>query len=206
MPKEGFDFMSTDLEYSSSLNGASFLLFELKQVVKLKESGLTDREIREKVKDENLFQFTNKGRINRALPSVMKRARVLDEQLSSLLREGSLETGKAINLYSIMKTDVLFFEFMSEIIGEKLQNNDYSIEKKDLNLFITSKAEQSSKVANWSESNLDRLKSAYMQVLFESGMLKNRKSGELNRLILDEQLNMHLLHIGDAKYVKAMGG
>jgi hypothetical protein len=198
--------MSTDLEYSSSLNGASFLLFELKQVVKLKESGLTGQEIREKVKDQNLFQFSNKGRINRALPSVMKRAGVLDEQLSSMLREGSLETGKAINLYSIMRTDLLFFEFMSEVIGEKLQNNDYSIEKKDLNLFMTSKAEQSSKVASWSDINHEKLKRAYMQVLFESGMLKNRKSGELNRLILDEQLRTHLLHIGDAKYVQAMGG
>jgi len=198
--------MSTDLEYSSSLNGASFLLFELKQVVKLKESGLTDQEVREKVKNENLFQFTNKGRINRALPSVMKRAGVLDEQLFSMLREGSLETGKAINLYSIMKTDVLFFEFMSEVIGEKLQNNDYYIEKKDLNLFMTSKAEQSSKVASWSDINQEKLKRAYMQVLFESGMLKNRKSGELNRLILDEQLKTYLIHIGDAKYVQAMGG
>ncbi|WP_226646172.1 DUF1819 family protein [Mesobacillus subterraneus] len=198
--------MSTDLEYSSSLNGASFLLFELKQIVKLKESGLTDQEIRERVKDQNLFQFSNKGRINRALPSVMKRVGVLDEQLSSMLREGSLETGKAINLYSIMKTDLLFFEFMSEVIGEKLQNNDYSIEKKDLNLFMTSKSEQSSKVASWSDINQEKLKRAYMQVLFESGMLKNRKSGELNRLILDEQLKTHLIHIGDAKYVQAIGG
>lgn len=198
--------MSKDLEYSSSLNGASFLLFELKQVVKLKDSGLSDKEIREKVKEENLFQFTNKGRINRALPSVMKRAGVLDEQLSSMLTEGSLETGKAINLYSIMKTDVLFFEFMSEVIGEKLLNNDYSIEKKDLNLFMTSKSEQSSKVASWSDINQEKLKRAYMQVLFESGMLKNRKTGELNRLILDEQLKTHLIHIGDAKYVQAMGG
>ncbi len=40
--------MTMDLEYSSSLNGASFLLFELKQVVKLKQQGLAKDEIRKK--------------------------------------------------------------------------------------------------------------------------------------------------------------
>ena len=65
--------MTMELEYSSSLNGASFLLFELKQVIKLKQQGLAKDEIRKKIKEENLFQFNNQGRINRALPSVMKR-------------------------------------------------------------------------------------------------------------------------------------
>ncbi|MBP3041036.1 DUF1819 family protein [Bacillaceae bacterium Marseille-Q3522] len=39
-----------ELEYSSSLNGASYLLFELKQVAKLKKLGLSKQEIRKKVK------------------------------------------------------------------------------------------------------------------------------------------------------------
>ena len=44
-----------------------------------------------------------------------------------------------------------------------------------------------------------------MQVLFESGMLRDRRSKELNRLIIDEQIKNHLTHIGDTKYVRAMG-
>ncbi|MBY6088213.1 DUF1819 family protein [Priestia flexa] len=197
--------MTMELEYSSSLNGASFLLFELKQVIKLRQQGLANDEIRKKVKEENLFQFNNQGRINRALPSVMKRAEAIDETLAALMLEGSIETGKTLNLYAIMKTDLLFFEFMDEVIGEKLHNNDYLIEKKDINIFFTSKAEQSEKVASWSEINVEKLKRAYMQVLYESGMLRTRKGKELNRLIIDEQIKNHLTHIGDARYIRAMG-
>lgn len=202
---ERFDCMTMELEYSSSLNGASFLLFELKQVIKLKQQGLAKDEIRKKVKEENLFQFNNQGRINRALPSVMKRAEAVDDTLAALMLEGSIETGKTLNLYAIMKTDLLFFEFMDEVIGEKLHNNDYLIEKKDINLFFTSKAEQSEKVASWSDINIEKLKRAFMQVLYESGMLRTRKGKELDRLIIDEQIKNHLTRIGDARYIRAMG-
>lgn len=197
--------MRMELEYSSSLNGASYLLFELKQVVKLKERGLSIQEIRKKVVEENVFQFTNKGRINRTLPSVMRRAEVIDHVLAQLMMEGSIEMSKVINLYAIMKTDLLFYEFMDEVISEKLQNNDSVIEKKDINLFFTAKSEQSEKVANWSDINIEKLKRSYMQVLFESGMLRDRRSKELNRLIIDEQIKGHLTYIGDVKYVRVMG-
>src|SRR5690625_4374860 len=143
--------------YSSSLNGASFLLFELKQVIKLKQMGLSSQDIRKKVINENIFQFENKGRINRALPSVMRRAETIDATLATLMLDGSVEMGKAINLYAIMKTDILFFEFMDEVIREKLQNNECFIEKKDINLFFMTKSEQSDKVASWSEINVEKL-------------------------------------------------
>lgn len=193
------------LEYSSSLNGASYLLFELKQVVKLQQLGLSIKEIRKIVVEENLFQFENKGRIARTLPSVIRRAEVIDSTLASFMIEGSLEMSRVINLYAIMKTDLLFYEFMKEVISEKLNNNDYLIEKKDINLFFTSKSEQSLKVASWSELNIEKLKGVFMQILFESGMLKDRKSDELNRIIIDEQIKEHLISIGDARYVRAMG-
>lgn len=202
---ERFDYMTMELEYSSSLNGASFLFFELKQVLKLKRLGLSNQDIRRKIKEENLFQFNNQGRINRALPSVMKRAEVIDDTLASLILEGSVEMGKVLNLYAIMKTDLLFYEFMEEVIGEKLHNNDYLIEKKDINLFFAAKSEQSEKVASWSDINIEKLKRAYMQVLYESGMLRTRKGKELNRLIIDEQIRNHLTQIGDVRYIRAMG-
>lgn len=197
--------MTIELEYSSSLNGASFLLFELKQVAKLKRMDLTPEEIRRRVVEENLFQFEKKGRINRTLPSIMRRAEVIDSVLADLMVEGSIEISKVINLYAIMKTDLLFFEFMNEVISEKFRQNDYLIEKKDMNVFFTAKAEQSEKVASWSAINTEKLKRAYMQVLYESGILKERRGNELNRLIIDRQLSEHLIHIGDAQYVHAMG-
>lgn len=200
-----YDNMKRELHYSSSLNGASFLLFELKQVLKLKHIGLSTQEIRGRVKEENLFQFNNLGRINRALPSVIKRANVIDSTLTNLILNGPVEVGKVLNLYAIMKTDVLFYEFMEEVISVKLRNSDYLIEKKDVNIFFISKSEQSEQVSNWSEINIQKLKRAYMQVLFECGILKSRHGKEMNRLLIDEQIKIHLSHNGDDRYIVAMG-
>lgn len=195
----------TRLEYSASLTGASFLLFELKKVLKLRQDGLSNQEIRKKVLAENLFQFGHKSSAIRALPSILRRMEPLDDTLISLILDGTIDMGKVLNLYAIMKTDLLFYEFMDEVIGEKLHNNDYLIEKKDINLFFTAKAEQSDKVASWSDGSIEKLKRVFLLLLYESGMVRNRKGNELSRLVIDEQITNHLNQIGDARYLHAMG-
>ncbi|ALS23768.1 DUF1819 family protein [Paenibacillus naphthalenovorans] len=197
--------MTTELEYSATLTGASFLFYEFKQVVSLKIQGLGDSEIRERVLAENLFQYSVKASMTRSLPSVLRRVGVLDDTLRSMVLEESMETGKIINLYAIMKTDRLFFEFMNEVIREKLETDNYLFEKKDLNLYFTSKAEQDAGVAGWTEQTVNKLKQVFVKILYEAGILKDKKTGELNRLLIDEQLKRHFINIGDIAYVKAMG-
>lgn len=197
--------MSNQLVYSSSLNGAAFLLFELEQVIRLKVEELENKEIRKKVVEKNLFQYNNPGRINRALPSVMRRSEVFDQTLCELFLQGTVEEKKAMNLYAIMKTDLLFYEFMNEVIRVKVEDNNLFLEKKDLNGFFTEKAEQSERVASWSEINTTKLKRAYMQVLFESGVLRTRKGQDLMPLFIENELRQHLMSIGDRKYLLAMG-
>lgn len=197
--------MNIELEYSVTITGASFLFYELKQVVGLKVQGLNESEIKEKVNTDNLFQYQVKSSIKRSLPSILRRAKVLDETLCQMVLEQSLESGKIINLYAIMKTDKLFFEFMNEVIREKLENDNYTLEKKDINLYIASKTEQDAKVTAWTEQTINRLKQVYVKVLHDAGLLKNKKTGELSRLMMDEQLKQHLIQIGDIAYVRAMG-
>ncbi|QSO48380.1 DUF1819 family protein [Alicyclobacillus mengziensis] len=192
-------------EYSCTLTGASFLFFELKQVLHLKEQGLQDSEIKEQIRAENLFGYKVKSSIKRSLPSVLRRINALDDTLRQMVLEKPVETGKIINLYAIMKTDRLFFEFMSEVVREKLERNDYHLERKDVNVFMTSKAEQDDTVAAWTEMTVDRLKQAYVKVLFDAGIVRDRKTGELSRILMDVELKRHLVSIGDKAYVKAMG-
>lgn len=197
--------MSDQLKYSSSLNGATFLMFELKQIIKLKLDGLSEPEIRKKAKEENIFQFSNKGRITRVLPSLMRRQKVIDSTLGEALLERTVEMGKMINLYAIMKTDRLFFEFMNEVIATKWEDNNHFLEKKDLNIFFNDKAEQHEIVASWSDINQEKLKRAMMTVLYESGILVNRKGLEIKPIMIDEDIKQHLIELGDKVYVGALG-
>jgi|SRR5699024_4330989 len=197
--------MKNELKYSSSLNGATFLLFELKQVIKLKLKGYSDQEIRRMVQEDNIFQFNNKGRITRVLPTVMRRAQVIDSFLGDAFLGSSVEMSNAINLYAIMKTDLIFSEFMVEVVGEHLNEGNYYIDKKDMNTFFREKAEQSETISSWSEINQEKLKRAMLTVLFEAGILIKRKNEQINPLILDEDVKLHLKDIGDEQYIKALG-
>ena len=197
--------MSKGLYYSATLTGASFLFYELKQVLKLKKQGLSVAEIKRVVIEDNVFEYKVTSSLKRIVPSVLRRANSLDETLQEMVLNSPLEIGKVINLYAIMKTDKLFFEFMNEVIREKLEANNYLLEKKDLNGFFITKAEQNEKMAKWTELTVNKLKQVYMKLLYEAGLLRDKKSGELNRLLFDEDTKRHLTYIGETDYLKAMG-
>ncbi|MEB7770941.1 DUF1819 family protein [Kurthia gibsonii] len=194
-----------ELEYSSALTGAGFMLYEVKQIAKLKEAGFSDKDIRYKVLDENIFQYDKLSSVKRALPYILKRVDVLDGTLRKLLIEESFEVGKVINLYAIMKADRLFYEFMQEVVAEKLKKDNYYIDKMDVNFFFATKIEQNTTISNWSDSTIAKLKQVFKKILLEVGILESLKTGELNRLIVDSQVSEHLQSIGEKNYVKVMG-
>lgn len=192
-------------EYSAKLTGESFLLFEFKIIAKLKKDGFSDKDIRKKVLEENLFQYKFKSSISRRLSPLIKRVNSIDDKLLNMLLEDPLGYGVIINLYTIMKNDRLLFEFMDEVIREKIEYNYGFIEKKDINIFFTAKAEQSEVVSGWSEQTIAKLKQVIFKVLSEVGMIEDIKTGKINRLLIPIELKDYLLSIGEKGYIKAMG-
>jgi len=199
------DFMKANQIYSASLTSDTFLYYELKQVLKLKTQGLTDPEIRDMVVTENIFQYKSRKSAGRIVSSIFRRVNVLDDYLINLVLNGSLEVGKAVNLYAIMKTSRIFFEFMNEIVRVNLENGDDIIEKKDINLFFTAKAEQSDIVAQWSGTTVGKLRQVMLKILAQMGIIEDVKDCRIIRLLIAPELAEHLVRIGDKTYLLAMG-
>lgn len=192
-------------KYSTELTGSGFMMYEFKQILKLKLNGLSSDGIKEKVFEENIFQYKKKTSIKRAFPYLLKRVEVLDDELIRMAIDGDIRVAKTINLYSIMKTNQLFYEFMDEVVKELIKQPESVLEKRVVNVFFSNKAEQSEFIRNLAESTTKRLQSAFVNVLLEVGILTDLKSREIRRLIIDEQLKNHLIQIGDIKYLEAMG-
>ena len=192
-------------KYNTVLTGSGFLMAEFRQIVRLKLDGLSNEEIKTKVFDENIFQYNKTASIKRAFPYLLQRIESLDEELMKMVVEEDIQTAKTINLYSIMKTNLLFYEFMKEVVEDLIQYQNSVLEKKDVNVFFTNKAEQSDFIRNLAESTVKRLQSAFLKVLIEAGILRDLKSRELKPLIIDELLKRHLTQIGDSKYLRAIG-
>lgn len=205
-PKES-DIMNEKLEYRSTIKSMPFLYLEVKKAASLKIQGLSDIQIKEKSICDNIFQMNTEARKKEIASIALRRINILDDFLISKLVNGSVTVSKLINLYSIMKTDRLFFEFMKEVYAEKILIKEFCISDKDFNIYFQRKKEQSEKVATWKEYTFYKLKQVFIRILFESGLIKNQKDDrEIIKPIINEDLRQHFKSIGDGYYIDVLLG
>ena len=191
-------------EYTATNTGRPFSFKAMIIGAKLKADGYTDKEIREKSKNENIFQSRSEHQRIKTASTVNKRLNMLDEQLINKLINGDSTTIKQIIIYSIMKSDRFFFEFMDEVYKDKIILREFTIKDSDINIFIKRKQEQIPQIALWTESTLKKLKAQYLNMLQEANFIK-RINGAIEIIppVIDQFLYNHLLEIGDEAYLKA---
>lgn len=195
------------LKYSASMVSRPFLYLEMKKAASLKLEGLNDKEIRKKAMDENIFLVKSESRNKELISTTIKRMKVLDDFLLDRIVNGNIETSKQVVLYSIMKTDLLFFEFMNEIYKEKYILNDLIITDKDLNIFFERKSEQSERVNSWKDYTYYKLKQVYLRVLYEANFVKkDNKIYKIKPPIIQRELIDYITKKGDKSYIEAMLG
>ncbi|SDY94332.1 Putative inner membrane protein [Proteiniborus ethanoligenes] len=195
------------LQYTSILKARPFLYLELKKAISLKIQGFSELDIKNKSLEENIFSVNTETRKKEIASAVINRIQVLDDYILDKIVNGSLQTSKQLTIYSILKTDRLFFEFMKEVYREKILLKDYSIDDKDFNIFFRRKAEQSEKVASWQDYTYYKLKQVYKRILSEAGFIKNTKNEvKIIPQIIEEEVKNHLIDIGDRVYLEVMLG
>lgn len=175
-------------KYSTNLTGAGFLFYEIKLVSKLLNEGLGEKDVKAKIVEENLFQYRKVSSVKRVLPTLFRRANLLGKELRNMLIGEDSSIGRLINLYGIMEEDLLFKEFMLEVIKEKYNRNNLFIELKDINSFFDQKGEENEDFVKYKEGTKNKLRQVFLKILVEAGILKDQNSGKLNRIFLDPYL------------------
>lgn len=199
--------MAEELEYKSTIKSRPFLFKETKKAAELINKGFKEFEIKEKAKKDNIFQVNTETRRSEIASIVLQRLKAIDDFLIEKIVNADIETSKQIVIYSIMKTDRLFFEFMYEVFREKILLRDFTLQDKDFNIFFDRKKEQSERVASWDDYTFYKLKQVYIRILFEAGFIKNQKKDrEIAKPIIEEDVTYHLKEIGDTKYLNALIG
>jgi hypothetical protein len=190
--------------YSAKLTGNTFLFFEMRIVAGLKKDGFSDKEIKDKVTTDNLFLYKTGKSILKRLREVLKRLNCLDDTLLSMFVNSESDTAKLITLYTILKSDLLFYEFMEEVILDKYTSRQKNIEQSDFKQFFQFKAEQSDIVSTWTENTVKELIRVYKSILKEAGLLKD--SMELKSSLMPSVLSDYLIEKGEENYVRVMSG
>ena len=194
-------------KYTSVLKSRPFLYLELKKAGQLRIQGFTDEDLMKKAVEENIFTVNTEARKREIASTVINRLREIDDYVVGKIVDGSLQTSKQLVIYSILKTDRLFFEFMQEVYREKLMLKDYILTDKDFNIFFRRKSEQSQQIAEWKDYTFYKLKQVYKRILSEAGFIKITKQ-EVRILpqIIEIDIVDHLRNIGDVIYLEAILG
>ena len=125
---------------------------------------------------ENIFSAPTPLRANQIFSTVSARVGSLDSSFYPLFLESDLATQKLFALAGAMADDTLFFDFVYEVIREKMIIGTNELLDSDVRIFFKNKQIQSEKVAGWTDATLNRLGRCYRTMLYEAGVIDKSKN------------------------------
>ena len=196
-------------KYSAGAVKFSFWFMEFRKEVQLLSSGKTFDDIKSLSEDENVFGASTPARAKMIYSTVTARIKALDKSFYQLFMESDVSTQKLFALAGTLAHDTLFFDFVYEVIREKLIIGNTTLTDADFSIFFKNKQEQHEEVAKLTEGTIKRLSKSYKTMLFEAGLLDNKTKGkdrEIKRPILDPILKHWLEDYGYGQIAKALEG
>lgn len=173
-------------EYSAGAVKLSFWFMEFRKVVGSLTEGKTIEEIKKLNQKQNLFGAPTTERSEQIFNTVTARIKCLEPSFYKVFMGGDISTQKLFVLVAAMANDTMFFDFVYEVIREKLiiGSNEYS--DSDVRIFFKNKQIQNEKVAKWTDATLNRLGRCYKTMLFEAGVTdKGKIVRKIHKPILD---------------------
>ncbi len=193
--------------YSAGLVSQSFWFVEMKKIIRLKNEGKSEKEIKSLCVDENLFGAINENRARRMYGYLWNRVKHIDDKLIQLFETSDVVTQKIINLISILEGDQLFFEFIFEVYREKVILGIEEISEFDLNVFFKNKEVQSEEVNGWIDRTKKRLGSVYLNFMTDANLITVvGKKKTITPPVLDRALEEYLEANERQALVKAIKG
>lgn len=195
------------MQYKSTIKSTPYLYKETKKVATFINNGMEIECIKQKSVEDNIFQLESETRKKEIASAIIVRLRNIDGYIIDKIIDSNIETSKILVLYTILKTDRLFFEFINEVYKEKILLKDLYIRDKDFWVFFQNKKEQSERIASWSEVTIKSLRQVYIKILFESGLIANQKGDKKIIIpIIENDIKDYLYSIGDKIFINVILG
>ena len=193
--------------YSAGAVKLSFWFPEFRKAVQLLAAGSSFDEIRRESQEENIFGAPTQRRADRICRTVLTRVQSLDGSFYPVFLSGDLATQKLFALAAVMACDTLFFDFVYEVIREKLIIGSDELEPKDVRIFFRDKQAQDARLAQWTDYTCQRLGTCYRTMLYEAGLTdKAKETRKIFKPILETELQQWLEAHDMGLIVKAWTG
>ena len=194
-------------EYSAGAVKHSFWFMEFRNETRLLHEGKSFEDIKALCINENIFAASTPNRALQVFNTVSSRIRALGDGFYPMFLNGDLPAQKILNLAAIMASDTLLFDFVYEVIREKMIIGSNEYKPGDLTNFFRDKQLQSEKAAGWTDATFTRLGKNYKTFLFESGMTdKGKDVRKIFRPILEPDMERWLVDNDMEPVAKALSG
>ena len=196
-------------KYSAGAVKFSFWFLEFRKEVQMLSSGKTFDQIKKLNEEENIFGASTPARAKMIYSTVTARIKSLDESFYTLFLDSDVSTQKLFALAGTLAHDTLFFDFVYEVLREKLIIGSNILTDADFSIYFKNKQEQHEEVEKLTEATIKRLARSYKTMLFEAGLLDdNNRATErtIIKPVLDPILKHWLDDYGYGQIAKALEG
>ena len=163
-----------------------FLLREMRVVCQLRLDGLTDEEIIEKVKCENLIQYPTERMVGNIARVCVKRVNAVESDgIVRIIANGDPEAAAQANLYTMMCTYPLVRHFMLNEVARHFQELDYTLGAAEMGAYMTRLQMDYENIAEVTDATIGKIKQVLRKCLIECGMLASARSEELIPIFMD---------------------
>ncbi|MGL6066944.1 MAG: BrxA family protein [Cetobacterium sp.] len=154
-----------------SITGENFYYTELKSTARYLLKNPNTENLKEFFKNEDILDCTSESNFQKKFLSINKRLKYLNEELMYQLVEGDSNSGKFINLYTILCSERFLLEFADEVISDKYRHYDYYLKESEIQNFMKLKSEQSELVQSWSEAGKAKMVMKIKNFFLEGGFI-----------------------------------
>ena len=137
--------------YSAGAVKFSFWFMEFRKTVQLLSEGKSFADIKKLNEETNIYGAPTKLRAQQIYSTVTARIKTLDESFYPIFLSSDLATQKLFVLTAALLHDTLFFDFVYEVVREKMILGSDELTDADIRIFFKNKQEQSEKVASLQE-------------------------------------------------------
>lgn len=196
--------------YRGAITREQWLLNETRTVARLRlEDGLSDEEVLERNLNQNLFQYPTERELKSITRACCLRLDNLSEDasrraaLTRMIANGTPVQSRQANLYAMMRTYRVVWEFAVSVLAPKFKTFGYRLEKREIVEFLESLCAQSPEAASWSDATMNKIRQVLARCLVETGYLESVRSSELHPVLLDLELEEAIRENGDAELLPA---
>lgn len=196
--------MSRIQTYSGALTAEQFLFYEIRIASRFYLDGVSLEEAAAEIQEQNLFQYPTEREVKRMTRACYKRLDALENhELIRALSNAPAEIAKQINLYAMMRYNLLVWDFMVQLIGEKYKTHDMSLTPKDVNGFFARMQAQSDQISGWSDKTIKKIRGVLLRALAETGYIDTVRATVLNPVLISQELEAGIRENGDSQALAA---